>query len=94
MWNENNLTNEQDVIVHSSKITLYPNPVEHVFSIDGLIHAYDITILDINGIVYSDYSNSTDSISIDVQNLPTGMYFILIKRKGFDQIRLKKILKE
>lgn len=89
---EPNTINSVDV-VDNSGIHLYPNPVNNQFSIDGLIHAYEIQILDNLGNVYQDFSGTSSSIEIDIQSLPTGICFIQIVRKGFDQIYIKKLLK-
>jgi len=91
---EDNVATDLDILVESCGIHLYPNPVTDIVTIDGLTHAYTIKILDSNGVVYRDYSNSNHQISIDIQALPTGLYFIQIQREGFHQISHEKILKQ
>jgi len=88
-----NITTPVDVIIENECFTLYPNPVINQFSIAGLIHTYNIHILDSSGTILQDLTNSASSIVIDIQTLPAGIYLIRIERKGFSQIKLEKILK-
>lgn len=82
-----------DIIIENSSINLFPNPVANEFSIDGLIHAYKIQIFDSNGNLYEDFTNSTTLIKINLQDLPAGVYFILLQRKNYSELRLEKLLK-
>lgn len=87
------LTNAFDAELASDNISLYPNPTEGFFQIDGLIMDYNIDVIDINGNVHQSYTGNLPSIYIDIENLPTGSYFIKIENTNNGQVRLEKILK-
>ena len=75
-------------------IHLFPNPVKDQFTINGLPLFNTIKIIDINGNVYHNYINASRSLSVNIQDLPSGIYFILIEQEGNNQTNFKKILKE
>jgi hypothetical protein len=72
-------------------ITVYPNPIQDVFTIDGITNkgSIHVKIFDYNGqLVKSKTYNSKESITFDMQNFSSGNYQIIIEMEG------KTILKE
>jgi len=86
-------TTTVDVIVDHSSISLFPNPIQDYFSIRGLTHQYDITIVDDLGNTFQTLGITNSEIEIDIQSLPIGIYFVRIQRKDYEEIYLRKILK-
>ena len=64
-----------------SELTCYPNPADKLIKIEfGLNHNIsEISIYGISGTKINEFSISDKNISIDVSNLPTGIYFISAK---------------
>lgn len=68
-------------IEKKSEVTIYPNPVsDELFITRNIGGAFDIRICDINGntLVEKKLHNSE---SINISNLPTGLYFLTINHK-------------
>src|SRR5690554_1617157 len=75
-------------------ITVYPNPSQDVFIIDGLSAngSFHLKIVDDNGkLVKSESYNSVDSLTIDMRNYSNGNYQIIIETE--EKRILKKIIK-
>lgn len=71
-------TPDVDVFLESQAIELWPNPVTSTFTIGGLISGYTIEILDQSGNVYDTIDEVTETITIDISDLPSGLYFVRI----------------
>lgn len=59
-------------------ITLYPNPAQNVLNIESQKSFYVINIYSIEGVLVKETTNP----SINVSNLPTGLYFAQILSEG------------
>jgi hypothetical protein len=59
---------------NATNITLYPNPVSDVLSINGMPPGATITIMDVSGKIVRIYENASETI--DVSYLPKGVYFV------------------
>ena len=71
----------EEEIKDDSKLTLYPNPSDHVVNIESttLINALNISVYSIEGqLIKSIESRNSNEVSIDVTDLNSGMYFIEI----------------
>lgn len=71
------------------EIQLYPNPVEDILNISSIGENIETQILSMNGIILISTKNS----SADLSSLPAGQYFVRIKDKNGDVIRIRKIIK-
>lgn len=90
----NNMTTaSDDIILSENCISILPNPTTGVFSISGDISAYTINILDASGAVVQTIDNSQSNVSINLNNLPTGLYFIRMIHITNGQLTVEKILK-
>lgn len=71
--------------VPSNKITIYPNPVKDVLNIDFKeVSNYNITVFDVNGKIVNKFSTiNSKNARIDVQNLNSGVYYVLIQSDNF-----------
>lgn len=73
---------------NSSNIRLYPNPVTDIFTIEAndITGKNEVAICDNQGKVLrslqvSDYSFDSGKMKIDISDLPSGMYLIVLKSK-------------
>ena len=82
-----------DVSVKPECLTLSPNPFNGYFTISGNIDDYTVSILDASGQIYQTVPAS-NHITIDINNLPSGLYFVSILNNLNHQIHLEKIIKE
>ena len=71
-------TTATDLEVQSNCLTLYPNPTNGFFKIQGDFTNYTIQILSSSGALYQDLSAQSSPIEIDISTLPNGLYFIKV----------------
>ena len=90
----NNPLTRVDIKVQEDFLMLYPNPTSGVFTIRGEITNRTIQILSPNGKVYRDWSNQNSPITIDISNLPSGLFFIKVTNNLYGSITVKKIIKQ
>ncbi len=86
-------TTSTDVLLETSGIGLYPNPVEETFTVSGLLSEYTIQVLDSQGQIHQNYDQVTGTITIDIGTLPPGLYFVKIEGKSNALKSLQLILK-
>ena len=89
----NSLTDAADLVLENDGILLYPNPTDGLFRIKGQLSDYDIHLLDSGGNIHEELNAVSDEIVIDIQTLPTGLYFIRTVHKLNGVLGLEKILK-
>jgi len=82
-----------DVNLEVDCFSLVPNPTTDVFEIEGLLSNYTIDILDAAGMVYQTVTNTGSRVEIDINDLPSGLYFIRIVNNANNTISMEKILK-
>lgn len=88
------VTSTVDLKLAASHLTLYPNPTPGLFMITGELADYTIDILDVNGNLYQQLSNIGTSVTVDINNLPIGLYFIRVRNLSNGNISLEKLLRE
>ncbi len=64
---------------------IYPNPAKDFVYIEGLEHNSIVRLLDCTGKVLQVFDTVADKIKIDLQNYPSGLYFIEIERTSIVQ---------
>ncbi len=57
----------------------HPNPTPGLFTISGELGDYAIDILDVSGNQYQQLSNTGTSVTVDINGLPVGLYFIRVR---------------
>ena len=82
-----------NIEVDSTSISIYPNPSEGVFIIDGMTSQYQIDVLNVSGTVHQNY-NSSGRVEIDLSTLQTGLFFIRIENQSNGTLTIEKILKQ
>ena len=82
-----------DIEVDASSISIYPNPTEGFFTVEGATSQYQIDVLNLNGSVYENH-NSSGRVEIDLGALPPGLFFIRIENLSNGELAIEKILKQ
>ncbi len=83
----------EEILIDAECISVYPNPFEDRVYVDGISSDYSITILDSAGQIYDVIDDpATEYIDLDV--LPSGMFFLEIINVTNGEVCLKTMLKE
>lgn len=83
-----------DVFLGQNTINLYPNPTSNAFEITGLVGAYWIEVLDVNGqLIQTIYNQNAHQVIIQLNDYPSGLYFVKIYHPLLDELFMQKILK-
>lgn len=80
--------------VQNDNLTLYPNPNNGIFKIEGDFTNYSIKVISQNGMVYQNLAGQNSPIEIDLTNLPAGLFFVEITSNSKNKICIKKIIKQ
>ena len=75
-----------------NSINIYPNPTMDLVVIDGLEKDNTIEIINIQGQILENKHTTNSKISIDISNLPVGIYTVKIKSNT--GIIIKKLIKQ
>ncbi|MCO5249639.1 MAG: T9SS type A sorting domain-containing protein [Chitinophagales bacterium] len=82
-------TNTSSILVKNFKI--FPNPAQTILFIDGLAKNQNYLISNITGkILYSSDKSTTGKTTIDIQHLPNGIYFVIIRNMNGTEAFSKK----
>ena len=90
---QNVTTALSDVSTDENSISLYPNPSPGLFTIRGDLSNYHIDVLNTVGNIHQSYDAQDGELTINLQNLTSGMYFIRVTNKTNQQLSLEKIIK-
>jgi len=82
------------IITEIDEINIYPNPFTDQVVVSGDFSNYEITVLDVFGNVVDDYTGVDSPLSIDLNSLSSGLYFISIQSTVDTQLSVHKIIKE
>jgi len=85
-------TATSNIHLEETGISISPNPVDHNFTITGLLGSYQIEIIDTAGVVYETLTGN-DMLTINMEALPLGLYYIRITQNGNPVCSIEKILK-
>lgn len=86
-------TNTPSITLEADCVTVHPNATDAEFVIKGLIGNYTIQIVDVNGVLYQNLTSTSDTIQINIDTLPNGIYFLSIANNSNAQLCVQKILK-
>ena len=78
--------------VHNA-INVWPNPFNDVVIVNGDLSNMNVQVLDAGGQVVADYSASSSPITIDLNGLGAGTYFIRIASTIYSELSVRKIIK-
>ncbi|MFN0214053.1 MAG: right-handed parallel beta-helix repeat-containing protein [Saprospiraceae bacterium] len=90
---------EYDTIVSQmdltgSSIGFYPNPTPDYLTIKGELANFNLQMLDINGRALLNLRGVSAPLTINLNALSPGLYFLLVENKSNQLLCLKKIIKE
>jgi hypothetical protein len=75
------------------QVTLYPNPVGDVIQIQSAETLSQVLVYDISGKVVKEMDTNSQNIEIQVNHLPSGIYFIKLESL-YGSIRTEKFIKK
>ncbi len=78
--------------IETSPILLYPNPVSSNLYIEGLENNSQITIFDLNGRKLKTFNSLKSSISLNLSEFKTGLYFAKIRSE--ERVKTLKFIKK
>ena len=87
-------TNTYDLYADDSGISLYPNPTSGKFIVKGDLELFDVKVLDVNGATVQHFQGLNSLVTIDIGELPDGLYFISVHHKTNNQLNIQKIIKQ
>lgn len=87
------ITSFPDLELTAFDLTLFPNPTQGLFQINGTLSEYIIDILDSNGTVFQSLDVNQISLTIDINDLPAGTYFLRVRHQNHGSLKVEKILK-
>ncbi|MDA9773379.1 T9SS type A sorting domain-containing protein [Saprospiraceae bacterium] len=80
-------------LLAENNIQLFPNPTSGIFHIKGATSDYVIEVLNSMAAVYQTY-DATEDLIINIEELPSGMYFVKMTNKINGQLFVKTLIKE
>ena len=89
----NPTSTESTVTLPQDCITLHPNPTAGLFTISSAWRSYNVDILDTHGNILQSVTSNTSSVTMDISNLPAGMYLIRIENLRTQMLCVEKMLK-
>ena len=78
--------------VQQSNLKIYPNPATDILHISGLEGTYSVKIINVLGQLQYSVNESLSELSININHLPSGMYFVRIE--SGKAITTSKIIKQ
>lgn len=84
----------EDIAANVEAVLVFPNPARDYINISGSLEDTEIKLIGLNGQVQEVLIPTEDSLTINIQNLPNGIYFVVIRHKNSMQVTVKKILKQ
>jgi hypothetical protein len=89
----NNTTLSQEVFLFENTVSLYPNPVEKILNIQNTAsNLSKVQIYDLNGRLLHNHTLQTNEVSLDVSQLNSGVYLVVLENEMGNQIT-RKIVK-
>lgn len=91
--NTDALSTSIDINLSNSCIEVFPTGNINFYRLRGNLYNYQIEILDASGNLFESISNSTNEHIIDLNALPSGMFFISVSNNDNQNVCVKKIIK-
>ncbi len=77
---------DAEILEMESQIKVFPNPAQNELSVSGIEEPSTISVHDINGKLFFQRNVNSEITTIDVSNIPVGLYFLEIDNKLQKQI--------
>jgi len=78
-------------VLIDNRIRVFPNPAEDWLKVEGLTAKCQIILYDLNGKVVKEATSYLPETTINIQDLPPGLYFVLFNQEGYST--LSKVFK-
>ena len=89
----NNITLSQENFLSENTLSLYPNPVQNTLNIQNTAsNLSKVQIYDLNGRLLQNHAMQTNEVSLDLSQLYSGVYFVVLENETGNQIA-RKIVK-
>lgn len=82
-----------EYLVSDNGINIGPNPTPHTVTINGDFTYASVQVIDINGQIIQDLSSNPTPLSIDLNSLPNGLYFLRIQSDLHSNLGLIRVIK-
>ncbi len=76
-----------------NSIELFPNPTQNEFTVTGDLQNYQIEILNASGTLLQTVNSTNTSHTIDISELPQGLFFIKLSNLTNNNLVLQQIIK-
>ena len=73
---------------------VFPNPTKEMVQIESLVSNFEVEIFNVKGQVIKIFKNQNSTLNIDLNQFPSGQYFIVIKNKENDKTVVRKLIKQ
>ncbi len=87
-----NITTATPYIIESECISMYPNPSANRIKVEGDFSDAEILIVNSAGTIIQDYSSASSPLVIDLDALPSGIYFISITSNTYPNMQVTRML--
>ena len=81
------------ITTSTSSITIGPNPYTDVIVVEGIFQPYEIKVLDAMGTEVYNYTGSASPLTIQLNTLSAGLYFIAIRHLSTPTLEVRQIIK-
>lgn len=82
-----------EYLVQDNGIIIGPNPTNNIVTIDGDFSYAAVQVIDPNGQIVMDLSEDSTPITIDLESLPNGLYFLRIESVLHTNLGLVRVIK-
>jgi len=80
-------------VTSPSCIEIFPNPFTDKITLDGDFTDFTIQVFNETGQMITDYTGTSSPLSIDLNGLGSGIYFISVAHKTMANLKVYKIIK-
>lgn len=82
-----------EIVLDESSINIYPSPAHDFLKISGALSEFEIKILDQGGAIYQTLDSNAQELDIDIQGLPSGIFFVSIFSRTHSRLSMVKLIK-
>ena len=79
-------TTDSHIVTAPQAIDIYPNPFTDKVVIAGNFTGYEIKVFDSIGQEVADYTGSSSPLTIDLNGLGAGLYFVSVQHTGLSSL--------
>jgi hypothetical protein len=86
--------NQTQHFLHESIFEVFPNPSSSTLSLEGELYNVNVVIINQLGQEVQAYTNINLPFTMDINEFPNGLYFVLVESPLHSQLLTKKIIKK